>query len=589
MIMMKRFITAMLGSLAGIWLSVMLFAILFFLSIIVFAIAGGTNTTTKLTDNSVLYLDLAGTIEERAPEIDFISKIYGNSAKVIPLNDILNSLKEAQNDDRIKGLYINCDGATSGIATSEEIHNAIINFQKSGKWVYAYADSYTQNNYYIVSSANYLDLNPMGSIDIKGLSATTIFYKGLLDKIGVEMQVVKVGTYKSAVEPFILTEMSNASRLQQEHYLNNIWQTISSGIASARNVSISDVNQWADSILITKQTTYYVDNNIVDRLSYRHETEKSIADLCEVDKFEDINLITPTDYCKATNVLNPNDSNNNIAVMYAVGDIVDQGEGGIVGRTMAPQILKLADDDDIQGLVLRVNSGGGSAFASEQIWEALEQFKAKGKKFYVSMGHLAASGGYYISCGADCIYADETTLTGSIGIFGIVPCIKNLLSDNLGITQGTVSTNINSDFISLSEPMTAFQRNSMQQKINDGYETFVSRCANGRDMSIDSIKAIAEGRVWDGKSALKLGLIDKIGGIEMAISDLASELGFDNYAIVEYPSEMDNLIDKLLNVENVSEQIISDKLGHTYMYYNAVNKIKNMDKIQCRMEKIIIE
>lgn len=589
MIMMKRFITAMLGSLAGIWLSVMLFAILFFLSIIVFAIAGGTNTTTKLTDNSVLYLDLAGTIEERAPEIDFISKIYGNSAKVIPLNDILNSLKEAQNDDRIKGLYINCDGATSGIATSEEIHNAIINFQKSGKWVYAYADSYTQNNYYIVSSANYLDLNPMGSIDIKGLSATTIFYKGLLDKIGVEMQVVKVGTYKSAVEPFILTEMSNANRLQQEHYLNNIWQTISSGIASARNVSISDVNQWADSILITKQTTYYVDNNIVDRLSYRHETEKSIADLCEVDKFEDINLITPTDYCKATNVLNPNDSNNNIAVMYAVGDIVDQGEGGIVGRTMAPQILKLADDDDIQGLVLRVNSGGGSAFASEQIWEALEQFKAKGKKFYVSMGHLAASGGYYISCGADCIYADETTLTGSIGIFGIVPCIKNLLSDNLGITQGTVSTNINSDFISLSEPMTAFQRNSMQQKINDGYETFVSRCANGRDMSIDSIKAIAEGRVWDGKSALKLGLIDKIGGIEMAISDLASELGFDNYAIVEYPSEMDNLIDKLLNVENVSEQIISDKLGHTYMYYNAVNKIKNMDKIQCRMEKIIIE
>lgn len=587
--MMKRFVTAMLGSLAGIWLSVMLFAILFFLSIIVFAIAGGTNTTTKLTDNSVLYLDLAGTIEERAPEIDFISEIYGNSAKVIPLNDILNSLKEAQNDDRIKGLYINCDGATSGIATSEEIHNAIITFQESGKWVYAYADSYTQNNYYIVSSANYLDLNPMGSIDIKGLSATTIFYKGLLDKIGVEMQVVKVGTYKSAVEPFILTEMSNASRLQQEHYLNNIWQTISSGIASARNVSISDVNQWADSILITKQATYYVDNNIVDRLSYRHETEKSIADLCEVDKFEDINLITPTDYCKATNVLNPNDSNNNIAVMYAVGDIVDQGEGGIVGRTMAPQILKLADDDDIQGLVLRVNSGGGSAFASEQIWEALEQFKAKGKKFYVSMGHLAASGGYYISCGADCIYADETTLTGSIGIFGIVPCIKNLLSDNLGITQGTVSTNINSDFISLSKPMTAFQRNSMQQKINDGYETFVSRCANGRDMSIDSIKAIAEGRVWDGKSALKLGLIDKIGGIEMAISDLASELGFENYAIIEYPSEMDNLIDKLLNVENVSEQIVSDKLGHTYMYYNAVNKIKNMDKIQCRMEKIIIE
>lgn len=587
--MMKRFITAMLGSLAGIWLSVMLFTILFFLSIIVFAIAGGSNASKKLTDNSVLYLDLAGTIEERTPKLDLISELYGNSAKVIPLNDILNSLRTAQKDDRIKGIYINCDGATSGIATSEEIHNAIIEFQKSGKWVYAYADSYTQNNYYIVSPANYIDLNPMGTVDIKGLSATTIFYKGLLDKIGVEMQVVKVGTYKSAVEPFILTEMSNASRLQQEHYLGNIWQTICTGIATARDVSTDDVNLWADSILITKQAKYYVDCGIVDRLTYRHETEKSIADLCGVNEYEDINLITPTEYCEITNVLNPDDSNNNIAILYAVGDIVDQGDGGIVGRTMVPQILKLAEDDDIQGLVLRVNSGGGSAFASEQIWEALEQFKAKGKKLYVSMGHLAASGGYYISCGADCIYADETTLTGSIGIFGVVPCIKNLLRDNLGITQGTVSTNINSDFISLSEPMTISQRNSMQQRINNGYETFVSRCAEGRGISIDSIKAIAEGRVWDGKSALALGLIDKIGGIEMAISDLASELGFSDYAIVEYPSEINDLLDKLLNIENTSEQIVSNKLGYAYEYYNALNKIKNMDKIQCRMEKIIIE
>ena len=588
--MMKRFITAMLGSLAGIWLSVMIFTILFFLSIVVFAIAGGTaNTSAKLTDNSVLYIDLSGTIDERAPELDLLSELYGNSVKTLPLNDILNSLKEAQKDDNIKGLYINCDGATSGIATSEEIHNAIIEFQKSGKWVYAYADSYTQNNYYIVSSANFLDLNPMGSVDIKGLSATTVFFKNLLDKIGVEMQVIKVGTYKSAVEPFILTEMSEASRLQQEHYLGNIWQTISNGIASARNVSVEDVNCWADSITITQPAKYYIEHNIVDRLSYRHETEKSIAELCDVEKYDDVNLITPTEYCKIVNALNPDNSNNKIAILYAVGDIVDQGNEGIVGRTMAPQILELAEDDDIQALVLRVNSGGGSAFASEQIWEALEQFKAKGKKFYVSMGHLAASGGYYISCGADRIYADETTLTGSIGIFGVIPCIKNLLTNNLGITQGTVSTNTNSDFISLSEPMTISQRNKMQQMINNGYETFVSRCAEGRGMSIDSIKTIAEGRVWDGKSALELGLIDEIGGINDAISDLASELGYEDYAILEYPSEMNNFMDKLLNVEKVSEHIVADKLGNAYEYYNAVNKIKTMEKMQCRMEKIIIE
>lgn len=588
--MMKRFLTAMLGSLAGIWLSVILFTTLILLFIIVIAIAGGTsNTTAKITDNTVLYLDLVGTIEERAPEIDLISEIYGNSAKVIPLNDILRSLKNAQKDDRIKGLYINCDGATSGIATSEEIHNAIIEFQKSGKWVYAYADSYTQNNYYIVSSANFIDLNPMGSVDIKGLSATTMFFKNLLDKIGIEMQVVKVGTYKSAVEPFILTEMSEASRLQQEHYLKNIWATISNGIASARNVTIEDVNYWADSIIITKSAKYYIENNIVDRLSYRHETEESLAELCGVDKYDDINLVTPTEYCKLENTLNPEGSSNKIAILYAVGDIVDQGNDGIVGRKMAPQILELAEDNDIKALVLRVNSGGGSAFASEQIWEALEQFKAKGKTFYVSMGHLAASGGYYISCGANRIYADETTLTGSIGIFGLIPCVKNLLDENLGITQGLVSTNVNSDFISLSEPMTPSQRNSMQQMINNGYETFVSRCAEGRGMSIDAIKAIAEGRVWDGQSALELGLVDKIGGIDIAISELASDLGFEDYAIVEYPSGANDFINKLMNIENVSEHIISNNIGVSYEYYNMINKMSRLEKMQCRMEKIIIE
>lgn len=588
--MMKRFLAALLGSLAGIWLSVILFTILIFLFIIVIAIAGGaSNTTAKITDNTVLYLDLVGTIEERAPELDLISEIYGNSAKVIPLNDILHSLKNAQKDDRIKGLYINCDGATSGIATSEEIHNAIIEFQKSGKWVYAYADSYTQNNYYIVSSANFIDLNPMGSVDIKGLSATTMFYKNLLDKIGIEMQVVKVGTYKSAVEPFILTEMSEASRLQQEHYLKNIWATISNGIASARNVTVEDVNYWADSIIITQPAKYYIENNIVDRLSYRHETEESLAELCGVEKYDDINIVTPTEYCKLENTLNPDDSNNKIAILYAVGDIVDQGNEGIVGRKMAPQILELAEDNDIKALVLRVNSGGGSAFASEQIWEALEQFKAKGKTFYVSMGHLAASGGYYISCGANRIYADETTLTGSIGIFGLIPCVKDLLCENLGITQGLVSTNINSDFISLTESMTPSQRNRMQQMINNGYETFVSRCAEGRRMSVDAIKAIAEGRVWDGQSALEIGLVDKIGGIDIAISELASDLGLDDYAIVEYPSETNDFINKFINIENVSEHIVANNLGVSYEYYNMINKMSRLEKMQCRMEKIIIE
>lgn len=589
--MMKRFFTAMLGSLAGIWLSVILFMALFFLFIIVLAAIGGsTKTTANLTENTVLYLDLSGTVDERAPEIDWMSEIYGNSQSVLPLNDVLNSLKAAANDDRVVGVYINCDGASAGIASREAIFDAIMRFKESGKWVQAYADSYTEGDYYLATTADIISLNPLGAVDIKGLSATTYFYKGLLDKIGVEMQVVKVGTYKSAVEPYLLTEMSEASRRQQEHYIGNIWSNISRSIAERRNMSPETVNQWADSITVTQPAQYCIDNGIVDTLVYRHESEKHIATLCNVDKFEDVNLITPSEYCQIENVLNPDNSSNNIAILYATGSIIDQGDEGIVGRTMAPEILELAEDDDIKALVLRVNSGGGSAFASEQIWEALEQFKATGKPFYVSMGDVAASGGYYISCGADRIYAEPTTLTGSIGIFGLIPCIKGLLNDKLGITQGTVSTNANSDFISASAPMTPYQRNSMQRMVEDGYETFVGRCAQGRGMNVDSIKAIAEGRVWDGQTALEIGLVDQLGGLEAAVSDIADELGFETYAIKEYPStEIDFMKTLMKGKKTIKEKIIANELGDAYQYYEAISRLKGLEPLQCRMETVVIE
>lgn len=588
--MMKKFFTAMLGTLAGIWISVALFIVLFFVFIVALASMGSNTSEAVITDGTVLYLDLNGTVEERAPEIDWMGKLYGSNASVIPLNDVLNSINAAANDDRVVGLYINCDGATAGIASSEEIRNAIVNFKDSGKWVYAYADNYTQGNYYIASVSDTVMLNPLGSVDIKGLSATTMFFKGLLDKLGVEMQVVKVGTYKSAVEPFMLTEMSDASRKQQEHYLGNIWKNISGAIALSRGVDEDVVNIWADSIAMIQTAQYCLEQNIVDKLLYRHESEAMIAKLCDADDYDEVNLITPTDYCKLENVLNPKNSSNNIAVLYAVGDIVDQGEGGIVGREMAPRILELAKDEDIKALVLRVNSGGGSAFASEQIWEALEQFKATGKPFYVSMGHMAASGGYYISCGADRIYADATTLTGSIGIFGLVPCTKKLMNEKLGINTGVVSTNKNSDFISLSEPMTQYQRNGMQKMVSEGYETFVKRCAEGRGMSVDSIKLIAEGRVWDGETALNIGLVDKIGGIEMAIKDIADNLGFEDYSVCEYPSVEDELMKKLMNVKaNIKNEVVADELGDAYIYYDAFEKIMRLEPLQCRTEQIIIK
>lgn len=589
-VMMKRFFTAMLGSLAGIWLSVILFMVLFFMFIIAL-IAGGTKATTTahLTKNSVLYLNLTGSIEEREQQVDWVTELYGNSESVLPLNNIIYAIREAANNDQINGIYINCDASTAGLATRDEIIKAINDFKKSGKWVYAYSDSYTQGDYYIACTADTIFLNPKGMVDIKGLSATTLFFKGFLDKVGVEMQVTKVGTYKSAVEPFILTEMSEASRLQQEHYIGNMWNSVCNKIVEMRKVNSEIVNQWADSITITQSPEYYVSQRIVDDLAYRHEVEDKIASLCDKDKFEEVNLITPKDYCILENVLNPQNSENQIAVLYAVGDIVDQGSDGIVGRTMAPQILELANDDDVKALILRVNSGGGSAFASEQIWEALEQFKAKGKTFYVSMGDVAASGGYYISSGADRIYAEPTTLTGSIGIFGIVPCIKPLLNNNLGITQGCVSSNANGEFISLTEPMTPYQQRSMQDMINRGYETFVGRCAEGRNIPVDSIKAIAEGRVWDGATALEIGLVDKLGGLNDAIIDLASELGYSTYSIKEYPSDGINIWKEIMKSQaSIKERVIADELGEAYQYYKVIEQIKNLDPIQCRMETVII-
>ncbi len=588
--MIKRFLTSLLGTLAGIWISFGLLILLSIIFIVGIISSSEKQMSAQITDNSVLYLDLSGTIEDRKQEFDILAELYNNGEKTSGLNEILYSIEAASKDNRINGIYINCDGAMAGIASREEIVRAIRNFKKSGKWVYAYADNYSQGDYYVACASDSIFLNPLGSVDISGLSATTFFYKGLLDKIGVEAQIIKVGSFKSAVEPFILTEMSEPSRLQQEHYLGNIWGYISSNIAVMRNVTVDKVNLWADSLTVTETAGFCVENGIVDHLTYRHEIEERMEKLCNVSDNEELNLVSPAQYFSSENLLNPDNSENNIAVLYAIGDIVDQGDEGIVGRTLVPKILELAEDDDISGLVLRVNSGGGSAFASEQIWEALEQFKATGKPFYVSMGNVAASGGYYISCGADCIYAEPVTLTGSIGIFGIIPCIKPLLNDKLGITQGTVSTNANGGFISLSEPMTKYQRQKMQKMINVGYENFVSRCATGRSVPVDSIKAIAEGRVWDGKSAYLLGLVDKIGGLDMAVADIAEKLGFENYAIKEYPSPEEEMFEQLMNGKfNVREHLISSELGDSYKYYKQLERIQNLDMIQCRMEEIIIE
>ncbi len=591
---MKQFFISFLGALAGIWVSVILGGILMILCFAVLAVSGASDSQPgEVRRNSVLCLDLSGEVTDRAVPVNIMNELYGESLPSVPLNDVIAALRHAATDKDIDGAVILCNGATAGLAQSQAIIDALTEFRNGGKWVYTYGDTYTQGNYFIASAADSLFINPAGIIDIHGLSATTPYFKGLLDKLGVEVQVVKVGTYKSAVEPFILTESSEANRRQQLHYLSSLWSSVSSTIASGRGVDTVAVNRWADSYTFSADASSYVADSIADRTLYRHEFDELVVARTGLEPDDSPRYISLSDYVKARNLsgFGHTKGKREIAVLYALGDIVESGNGGIVSDELVPRILDLADDDDIDGLILRVNSGGGSAYASEQIWEALEQFKKRtGKPFYVSMGDMAASGGYYISCGADRIYADPLTLTGSIGIFGLIPNAQKLLNDKIGITTSTVATNSGS-FPTFTEPMPAPQRAAMQTMIDRGYELFVGRCAEGRHMSVDSIKAIAEGRVWDGRSALQIGLVDKLGGLLDAISDMATEIGASEgeYKVREYPKLRFKWWEEVLTLgKNMKASVVRSELGEMAPIYDAAMELKAIDPIQCRVEYQVI-
>ena len=592
---MKQFFISFLGALAGIWFSVVLGMILMVLCVVALAVTEVSDSQPKdIRRHSVLCLNLTGEVADRATPVNLINEIYGQSPESIPLNDIIAALSHAQSDKDIDGVVILCNGATAGMAQSQAIIDALNDFRESGKWIYAYGDTYTQGNYFIATSADSIYINPSGLIDVHGLSSTTPYFKGLLDKLGVEVQVVKVGTYKSAVEPFILTEISEANRRQQLHYLNSLWDIISSEIASRRDVDTATVNRWADSYLFSMDASAYIDQKLADRMVYKHEFDEMVALASALDKDDSPRYVSIADYVKAREIppLGMKKRDKKIAVLYAVGDIVESGEGGIVSTKLVPQIFELSDNDDIDGLILRVNSGGGSAYASEQIWEALEQFKQRtGKPYYVSMGDMAASGGYYISCGADRIYADPLTVTGSIGIFGLIPNAEKLLNEKLGITTSTVETNSGS-FPTIVKPMTARQRAAMQSYVDRGYELFVKRCAEGRKMPVDSIKAIAEGRVWDGITAHKIGLVDQLGGLNDAISDMATTLGVDadKVSVKEYPRLKFKWWEEMITVgRSIKASVIRKELGAMAPYYDVAMQMRDIDPLQCRIEYSIIQ
>ncbi|MDE7411949.1 MAG: signal peptide peptidase SppA [Paramuribaculum sp.] len=558
--------------------------------ILTIAIISVDNIAT-VENNTVLKITLAGNSCDRATPVKPINKLMGDADNQFAVNSVIKSIEKAKNDVRIPGIILECGGLNIGAAQAQSIRQALIDFRKSDKWVIAYGDTYSQTEYFISTAANSIILNTIGMVDIHGLSATTIYFKELLDKIGVKAQVVKVGTYKSAVEPFILDKMSDANRQQQEHFLNRIWSSITNTIADSRNVSPDSVNMWADSYAFTQKTDWYLNQNIVDRLMYKHQLEDYISIMLETDKLQTIEY---DDYLG--NVVDTGkryaDNKVNIAVLYAEGDITESASDGIASERLVPEILRLAELEHIDGLILRVNSGGGSAFASEQIWEALEQYKAiSGKPFYVSMSNIAASGGYYISCGADKIFAEPLTLTGSIGIFGIIPEAQSLLNDKLGINTFTVATNSGGlpDFY---KPMSAGQRAAMQKYVDNGYDLFLNRCAEGRNLSVEAIAEVAQGRVWDGTSALEYGLIDELGSLKDALEDMTAELEATDYAILEYPVITSNFWDQLLDMTSGSESYsakLRNYLNAGVEFYDAINSFKSMSPLQCRMEYIIME
>jgi len=591
---MKNFFISFLATLAGIWFSLFL-AFFAFLLIIAAAIASSLDSpTVKIDKNSVLKIDLSGEILDTDPMLDVITMIRNRDNGWQLLSDITGSIKAAADDDRIDGIVIDCSGAIAGIAQRTAIIEALEKFQKEApdKWIYAYADMYTQGDYYIASVADSLFINPVGQVDIHGLSATTMYFHRLLQKIGVDMQVIKVGTYKSAVEPYTLDNMSEPSREQQQLFLDNIWEAVSTRIAKGRGISRTTVDKWADNFVFAKDTKTYPELKIVDAIAYRHEFDEKIAGLTDHDKADDISYVSTAQYAKASDLSKTGDGKGaDIAVLYACGEITDYSGEGIVGSDMVEQILDLADDDDIDGLIMYVNSPGGSAFASEQIWEALEQFKKiSGKPFFVSMADYAASGGYYISCGADRIFAQPVTLTGSIGIFGLIPNVKGLLSDKLGVNTGTVKTNENGNFPSIMEPMSETQKAAMQSYVERGYELFTSRCAKGRDIPQDSIKKIGEGRVWDGSEALKLGLVDELGGLDAAIAAMAKQLNVETYTIKTYPSKEKEWYKAILKSGGeLKADMVRDELGEMADLYDTLRRIKGMSTMQARMDFTEIE
>ena len=581
---MKDFLKFTLATVTGIIISSV---VLFFISIlVVFSMVSSSESETQVRKNSVMMLDLNGTLTERSQEnpLDFLMK---EDYKTYGLDDILSSIRKAKENEDIKGIYIQATSLGAGFASLEEIRDALKDFKESGKFIVAYGDTYTQNLYYLSSVADKVLLNPQGMLEWRGLAATPMFFKDLLEKIGVEMQIFKVGTYKSAVEPFISTEMSPANREQVNVYLSSIWGQITSSVAESRNLSLEALNKEADRMLMFYPAEESVKNGLVDTLIYKNDVRDYLKNIVGIDKDDNMPVLGIQDMINVKKNVPRDKSGNVIAVSYAYGEI-DGGSSastdeGINSEKVIKDLRKLKDDENVKAVVLRVNSPGGSAYGSEQIWYAVNQLK-KEKPVIVSMGDYAASGGYYIACNADTIVAEPTTLTGSIGIFGMMPNAKGL-TEKLGVNFDVVKTNPYADFGNLTRPMNDGEKGLMQMYVNKGYELFLTRCSDGRGISMEELDKIAQGRVWTGSTAKELGLVDELGGLDKALEIAIAKAGVDAYTVMNYPKK-EGFLESLMNTNPgnyIKARMLNGKMNDVYRQFSIIENFDKIDRIQARV------
>ena len=585
---MKDFLKYMLAAIVGVCIVGVVFTIIGIMSV-AGMVASSSGSETKVNDNSVFILNLSGSVEERS-QPNPLSQLMGDDFGTYGLDDILSSIKKAKDNEKIKGICLNAGAFACSPASLEEIRNALVDFKGSGKFIVAYGGNYLQNTYYLASVADKVAINPQGSLGWHGLATQTYFLKDLYDKIGIEMQVFRVGTYKSAVEPYIATQMSDANREQTQAFVNSIWGQMVADVAESRNIPADSLNALADRNMDLQPTETYIATGLADTLMYQDEMLAYLKQLTDTEEDDALNKLYLDDMVNVQRNVPKDKSGNILAVYYAAGTIGSSElptDEGIDPGKVTKDLRKLREDESVKAVVLRVNSPGGSAFGSEEIWREVTLLKEK-KPVIVSMGDYAASGGYYISCAADWIVAQPTTLTGSIGIFGRVPNAGKLLNDKLGIHFDGVKTNKLADLGDITRPFNEEEKALMQNMVNKGYELFTQRCADGRKMPIDEIKKIAEGRVWTGEMAKDLKLVDELGGIDRAIAVAAERAEIEDYTVMSYPKQED-FISSLMSsgTDRYLSARMKDELGVFYEPFRHMQNLKNSDPVQARLPFMI--